>query len=36
MKEILKLNEISNKVNAILTQDKYSVTSDAKNPCAIV
>lgn len=36
MKEILKLNEISSKVNAILTQDKYSVTSDAKEPCAIV
>ncbi|MDE6614245.1 MAG: 3-phosphoglycerate dehydrogenase, partial [Clostridia bacterium] len=36
MKEILKLNEISSKVNAILTQDKYAVTSDAKEPCAIV
>lgn len=36
MNEILKLNEISGKVNSILTKDKYSVTSDAKSPCAII
>ena len=32
MKEILKLNEISGKVGAILTPDSYNVTSDAKDP----
>lgn len=36
MKEILKLNEISGKVGAILTPDSYNVTSDAKDPCAII
>ncbi|MDE6189927.1 MAG: 3-phosphoglycerate dehydrogenase [Clostridia bacterium] len=36
MNEILKLNEISGKVNSILTKDKYSITSEAKNPCAII
>lgn len=36
MKEILKLNEISSKVNDILTADSYSVTADAKNPEAII
>ena len=36
MKEILKLNEISSKVNDILTADSYNVTADAKNPQAII
>ncbi|MCX4362845.1 MAG: 3-phosphoglycerate dehydrogenase family protein [Clostridia bacterium] len=36
MVEILKLNEISGKVNDILTSDKYSVTAEAKNPNAII
>lgn len=36
MKEILKLNEISSKVNDILTADKYTVSTDCKNPEAII
>ncbi len=36
MKEILKLNEISSKVNDILTADSYTVSADAKNPEAII
>lgn len=36
MKEILKLNEISSKVNDILTSDSYTVSADAKNPEAII
>lgn len=36
MKEILKLNEISSKVNDILTADKYTVAADSKNPEAII
>ncbi|MDE5654631.1 MAG: 3-phosphoglycerate dehydrogenase [Clostridia bacterium] len=36
MVEILKLNEISNMVNDILTPNKYSVTADAKAPKAII
>ena len=36
MVEILKLNEISNKVSNILTPDKYSITADAKDPKAII
>lgn len=36
MKEILKLNEISSKVNDILTKDEYCVSADCKNPEAII
>lgn len=36
MIEILKLNEISEKVDSILSADKYTVTADAKSPQAII
>ena len=36
MVEILKLNEISNMVSGILTANKYSITTDAKDPKAII
>lgn len=36
MVEILKLNEISNKVSDILTPNNYSITADATDPKAII
>ncbi|MCI8421369.1 MAG: 3-phosphoglycerate dehydrogenase, partial [Clostridia bacterium] len=36
MVEILKLNEISNTVSEILTPNKYTITTEAKDPKAII
>ncbi|MEG2675854.1 MAG: 3-phosphoglycerate dehydrogenase, partial [Clostridia bacterium] len=36
MFNVLKLNEISSKVNDILKKDKYAITDECQNPDAII